>query len=900
MSNIKKQLLLLTLLLSTAINAFADEVEIGGLWYEVITKAKEAKVIQYKNYNYYSGDIVIPESVEYNGVTCSVTSIGESAFWYCSGLTSVTIPNSVTSIGERAFEGCTGLTSVTIPNSVTSIGDYAFYSCSGLTSVTIGNSVTSIGRNAFNGCSKLTSVTIPNSVTSIGSYAFSGCTGLTSVTIPNSVTSIGGSAFTECSSLKEVRLNSNSFVSRKFNNNSCIKNFFGEQVDKYIIGESVKSIGDYAFYGTYLKTLVVGSGVLSLGSEAFSTKPKKTIWLTNTPPENYAIANGMVNYVANDNYTSLKNKTKYSFLSSMFEVDGVIYVPVSPSERTCDAIDCAYNETTENIKIGKTVSYKGISMTVKQVHPYAFYHNENIKDIQLEFSGNLGERAFYQCPNIAIAVVNNEGYIGDYAFDGCKRLKKLEIGNSVTDIGQYTFRDCTALETANINNQGQIDSYAFQNCTALETANINNQGQIDSYAFQNCSKLQTATIGDQVTSLGIGAFSGCSSLKGIVIPDAVTSIGSYAFYHCENMTKVQIGSGVKTIDSYTFSGCTSLTELQIGSSVNTINQYAFQNCSVLPVIRIPQAVTSIENYAFEGCKGLKTVIMDEDEGEGAELKLGSNGSSPLFTDCPLDSVYIGRNISYYTYSNYGYSPFYRNTSLRSVTITDKETEISANEFYGCTNLKKVSIGEMVTTVGNYAFSGCSSLDYFSFGSSVSTIGREAFSDCTAMTKLKSRAATPPTCGTQALDDINKWSCELTVPTGYVAAYQAADQWKEFFFVNEENEEGGEQPVTPGDKKCATPTINYANGKATFTCATEGVQFVPKAVPIGSSTYENGELTLPSTYRISVYATKDGYTDSDTAVKDVVVTGGLTGDVNGDGKVDVSDVVGTANIILQKQ
>ena len=125
----------------------------------------------------------------------SVTSIGSSAFSYCSGLTSVTIGSGVTSIGNYAFRECSGLTSVTIPNSVTSIGSSTFYNCSGLTSVTIPNSVTSIGINAFANCSKLTSVTIPNSVTSIGTYAFFGCSKLTSVTIPNSVTSIGDKAF---------------------------------------------------------------------------------------------------------------------------------------------------------------------------------------------------------------------------------------------------------------------------------------------------------------------------------------------------------------------------------------------------------------------------------------------------------------------------------------------------------------------------------------------------------------------------------------------------------------------------------------------------------------------------------------------------------------------------------
>ena len=141
----------------------------------------------------------------------SVTSIGNNAFYRCSGLTSVTIGNSVTSIGNSAFYDCYYLTSVTIPNSVTSIGEGAFYGCSGLTSVTIPNSVTSIGNRAFYLCSGLTSVTIPNSVTSIGYNAFDGCSGLTSVTIPNSVTSIGNYAFDGCDIPTVISLIENPF-----------------------------------------------------------------------------------------------------------------------------------------------------------------------------------------------------------------------------------------------------------------------------------------------------------------------------------------------------------------------------------------------------------------------------------------------------------------------------------------------------------------------------------------------------------------------------------------------------------------------------------------------------------------------------------------------------------------
>ena len=224
-----------------AISLSAVVVEIDGINYEVVTKTKEATVIG-KSSGSYSGAVVIPESVEYEGVSYAVASIGEQAFYYCYGLTSVTIGNSVTSIGDEAFHGCFNLTSVTIGNSVTSIGEFAFGFCSGLTSVTIGNSVTSIGDDAFIGCSKLTSVSIPNSVTSIGNFAFENCSGLTSVTIPNSVTSIGDNAFKGCSGLTSVTIG-NSVTSI---GNSAFRRC-SKITDVYCYAEKVPSTNSNAF-----------------------------------------------------------------------------------------------------------------------------------------------------------------------------------------------------------------------------------------------------------------------------------------------------------------------------------------------------------------------------------------------------------------------------------------------------------------------------------------------------------------------------------------------------------------------------------------------------------------------------------------------------------------------------
>ena len=619
-------------------------------------------------------------------------AIANSAFSGRSGLASVTIPNSVTSIGHGAFQRCSSLASISIPNSVTSIGDYAFNSCGSLTSVTIPNSVTSIGYTAFAHCSGLTSVTIGNGMTSIGGYTFEGCSGLTSVTIGNGVTTIDRKAFDACNSLSRL----------EFHCDKVGKWFSGkESINEIITGKEVTTIDDGAFSGCKnLTSVVIGSGVSSIGKDAFSnTNLKKTIWLTNTPPTGASYAQGAINYVANEEY-NIDNKVVYPFLSSYFDVDGIRYLPVSLSDKTCDAIDCVHDESVENLQIASTVVYKGISMSVKKIQPYIGYGNKYIKSLNLCNNGYLGNYAFSNCSNMETADISNTGAIGQYAFDKCSKLKNLKLGSSVSGIGSYSYR-------------------------------------------------------------------GCSSLESVTIPDLVETIGQYAF-----------------------SGCSVLKEVKLGSSVKTIDQFAFSDCESLLSITIPQAVTDIKNAVFYNCKSLKEVIIEDSE---TELNLGSNYSrtsgtqfyeNPLFSSCPLDNVYIGRNIIYGTDKNSGYSPFYGNATLRAVKIADKETEISENEFYGCTNLQKVVIGDGVTTIANRAFSSCSSLNVFTFGTQVATIGQEAFSDCTALSVIASKAQTPPTCGTQALDDINKWECKLYVPKDHKADYQAADQWKEFLFVEE--------------------------------------------------------------------------------------------------------------------
>ena len=377
-----------TLLLSVflAVSASAYDVEVDGIYYEIDVDS----VLVTSGDNKYSGDIVIPESIIINDRKYSVTSIGDLAFYDCTGLTSVSIPNSVMSIGGGVFYGCSGLISVTIPNSVTSIGNGAFQDCSGLTSVTIPNSVTSIGDYVFSGCSGLASVTIPNSVTCIGKRAFSSCSGLTSVTIPNSVTNIGERAFYGCKGLTSVTI-PNSVTSIGYDAflfcRSIETLYFDSSVNPYIdmaslkelyIGDNVSVVDDY-FKDKELRKVVLGKNVTQIRDQAFSNSQIEEFTITGEePPYLYP------------NVFGTQDLSK-----------ATLYVPESKAE---------YYQTTEPwSKFGKILTLSGDtpSATEKCATPTISY-----ADGKLQFSCETeGAECYYSlnCPDVKTDVKVSEG-----------------------------------------------------------------------------------------------------------------------------------------------------------------------------------------------------------------------------------------------------------------------------------------------------------------------------------------------------------------------------------------------------------------------------------------------------------------------------------------------------------
>ncbi len=609
------------------------------------------------------------------------TSIGDYAFAYTTGLTTLEFPAGVT-LGTRVFNYCRDLSSFKLTAGITSIPSYMFYGCQGLKSIDI-----------------------PDTVTSIGSYAFYRCYALESITVGENITSIGSSAFYQCHGLRTIHFNAKALGNLSSNNSvfyEAGKNADGitvnigaavTQIPNYLFYPSSYSndyapkitsvvfakdcicttIGQYAFTGnSYLLTLTLPESIATIGTKAFY-QCTRLIEIENRSGLTLTIgstAYGYVAYYAKNVYTGEGS-------SKIINIDGILYFR-DESSSTYQVIGCEDGVT------------------------------------ELKFAADIDGNSYTIAPN---------------AFKGRTGITKVVFTEGITAIGEYAFYGCTGIESITIpTTVTEISPYAFYGCSGLTELVLHDAvSAIGTYAFYGCSSLTSLTIPCAVSAIGNYAFAETLSLTELVInatglPTSFSN-GNSIFYHAghggDGIT-VTFDSEMTYIPGYLFavygtdSNAAKLVEVifEAGSKCTTIGSFAFYY-TYLEKITLPEALTAIGAGAFNYCRYLKEIVIN------------ATALADLTTNDTRYFAYAG---------SYG--------DGITVTVGKNVTRLPANLFYttGSSNSPKITKvvfedGAVITTIGSQAFYYCQTLAEIVLPASITTIGADAFYNCTLLARV---------------------------------------------------------------------------------------------------------------------------------------------------------------------
>ena len=704
-------------------NGPAGSFQSGGIYYNV-TGANTVEVTKGSTYgDDYSGDVTIPSSVTYGGVTYEVTAIGKNAFLSCDDLTSVSIPTTVTAIEESAFYYCTALTRIVIPESVMTIGDWNFYCNDQLTTVILPSTLISIGSCCFDSCPNLSKVTCK-------------------ATTPPAIGSMG--CFSNISNESILYVPENS-VSAYQADDSWSSPF-----------SSVEAMPEYDFTFNNLKFVITSNNtakvvghVVESPSGSYSIPLTATIEgvtyrITEVGERAFYYCTGITSFTLGSN---IEVVGPFAF----YGCTGITTLNLG-NVKTID--DCAFGDCSglTSVTIPSSVTsighygFGGCGLTTVSI------------PATLEY---ISDMAFYNCRSLTAINVdsNNPNYMSNYGVLYNKAMTELHSYPAGKDA-----TSCKVPTSVTVIKDGAFGASSLQSVTL--PAGLNQVGYL-AFSYNN-SLTEIICLAQTPPSVGTYAFSGTIENSGLTLTvprgrksayqaadgwrDFPTIVERYydfydgAFYY--NITgENTIEMSCETEDGGSYSGTVTIPEAVYYNgkyyAVTAIGSRAFSNCPNLTAVHIPATVTEIGYMAF-------------------------------YCDYNLTSINLPEHLT-----KIGVYAFYYCMALGNVEIPASVTWLGTYAFCGCSSFTKVEVPSAVTTMGYGAFYGCTSLTKVTLGGRLNNIGADAFKDCTALETIIIHASTPPTISDNTFMTDHYSNVHLMVPKNSLSAYKAADYWKNF-------------------------------------------------------------------------------------------------------------------------
>lgn len=787
------------------------------------------------------------------------TTMGASAFEGCKKLTVAKLGNSLRAVPARAFKNCIALSEMTVPATSVSMGDQAFYNDSVLAVITMNDGLKTIGNEVFWNNSGIRTFTIPGTVTSIGSNSFYGCTNTSVLRFKDGEGTLTiDSYYTRSKKIDDM-------TSRGSYTNRCNDYFYDCPIKTLYLGRDLKydyadnaSVYDYVdgywkemsrasapfVNSTTLQKVTIGSKVtflynhlfhncdkvttidipasianiygnafddcssltattfhdvtnnhtLTLGDYAFrncATLPEVTFPRQLLSVGNYTYAQcpllktltfpAMLESIGNYAFAECTGLTQLTFEDSSKSVKLGYGARSNSGTSYLDNIPLFGNSNLTYLYIGRNINY-----TADEKYGYSpFYNQSFLTDVRFSQAGTVTyckDYLLYKVNNCkTLALPESLTSIGDGTFRGMAALESIVIPNAVTEMGTYAFADDTSLKSAKLSTSCPwLKEGLFSECNALQSITIPSAvTKMDGYMFTNCKALTSATFedGTDLIEMGYGAswknyglFSDCP-LKTLNLGRWLsynTEVASRSpFYSIDALKNLNIGKNVKVIDKYMFSYCEGLEEVNLPDNITSVNLWGFRGCSSLKSVRLSEKLSQVGDYGFAGCTSLDNVTFP-----ASMTSVASNS----FSDCTaLRKLDLGQNLLII-----GPSAFENDKALEGIEIPSTLYGLGVASFKNCTSLPYVEV-KSISSVGKEAFMGCTGLKWISLSDKTTSLGENSFAGCDNIAYVKSYATTAPEGLVNFPSEVVA-NGTLFVPEGYEDDYTYSATWEDWMNI----------------------------------------------------------------------------------------------------------------------